>query len=95
VRQESHTAGRESKPDAHVEQQVLVGGCAEAATASPACPVFGLTEWVAVTAVLGTFAFLKLTVGVIRVAVDQVQGGPLPEAEAISLQSARSYSTGH
>jgi hypothetical protein len=37
--------------------------------------MFGLTEWVAVTVVLGTFALLKLTVGVIRVAVDQVQGG--------------------
>lgn len=95
VRQESHTAGRESVPDPHVEQKVLVDGCAEAATASPACPVFGLTEWVAVTAVLGTFALLKLTVGLIRVTVDQVQGRPLPKAEAISLHPARSYPAGH
>jgi hypothetical protein len=81
VRHETQRAGDESVPDQHVDQQVLVGGCAEVAMGSPACNTFGLTEWVAVTVVLGTFALLKLTVGVIRVAVDQVQGGPLLQVE--------------
>jgi hypothetical protein len=75
VRHKTQTAGDESVPGQHADQQVLVGGCAEAAVGSPACNMFGLTEWVAFTVVLGTFALLKLTVGVIRVAVDQVQGG--------------------
>jgi hypothetical protein len=80
IRSADRLPGDEFVPDQDDLQEVLVGGCSEADTAPGVSNVAGLTEWLVVGVALGAFEVLELAVGLIRVAVDQVTGGPMLSA---------------